>query len=165
MHPETSRLAARLGAAASSRKLKITVAESCTGGGIAHAITSIPGSSAWFEYGFVTYSNAAKGRLLDVKPQLLLQHGAVSQEVVSAMAAGAIKRSGAHYAVAVSGVAGPGGSTPTKPVGLVWFAWLGPAQAPMCAHHIFTGSREQVRDQAIQFGLTTLCELVEKKPV
>lgn len=165
MHPDIVQLAERLGAAAAKSKIKITAAESCTGGGVAHAITGVAGSSAWFEYGFVTYSNAAKGRLLEVKPQLLLKHGAVSQQVVSAMAEGALKKAGAHYAVAVSGVAGPGGGSAEKPVGLVWFAWVGRGHSPVCARHIFKGSREDVRDAAIALSLSTLCEMVENTTV
>lgn len=165
MNQNTIELAHRLGALAAPRKLKITVAESCTGGGLASAITSVAGSSAWFEYGFVTYSNGAKSRLLGVKPQLLLQHGAVSQEVVSAMTEGALKQSGAHLAVAISGIAGPNGSTANKPVGLVWFAWQKVHQTAECLHQVFQGNREQIRAQAVEAALAALCAHIEKSTV
>ncbi len=165
MTDTTLEVATRLGELASKYSVTVTAAESCTGGGVASAITHVPGASGWFEYGFVTYSNGAKSRLLGVKPQTLLQYGAVSAEVVTAMAKGACEKSGADYAVAISGIAGPGGSTPTKPVGLVWFAW-GPAKGAMKAEHrIFSGDRTQVREQAVVFALNKLCEAVENNTV
>lgn len=103
---------------------RIATAESCTGGGVAAAITATAGSSAWFEYGLVTYANKAKQQLLGVSQQSLDDQGAVSEPVVTEMARGAIQLSGADIVVAISGIAGPGGATPTKPVGTVWFAWL-----------------------------------------
>ncbi|MFN7097887.1 MAG: CinA family protein, partial [Gammaproteobacteria bacterium] len=106
----------------------LTTAESCTGGWIAETITSIAGSSKWFERGFVCYSNLAKQEMLGVAPDLILQHGAVSQEVAHALAAGAIKHSHAQVSIAVTGIAGPGGGSPTKPVGTVWFGWAYPTQ-------------------------------------
>ena len=157
-------LAARLGQVATAQSVKVTVAESCTGGGIANAITATPGASGWFEYGFVTYSNGAKSRLLGVKPETLLKHGAVSQEVVEAMALGALDKSAAQYAVAVSGIAGPTGSTPTKPVGLVWFAWAGPGFLHS-AHHILNGGREGVRSQAVSVALEQLAASIQKNTV
>jgi len=153
-----------LGELATSNSLKIAVAESCTGGGIAHTITTAPGASGWFEYGFITYSNSAKCRLLGVKPEVILQHGAVSQEVVEAMAAGALDKSGAQYSVAVSGIAGPSGSTPTKPIGLVWFAWAGPGFV-YSAHHILSGGRDGVRSQAVSVALEQLCRYIQKNTV
>ena len=118
-----SQLAAELGRHLQTLNAHVTTAESCTGGGIAEAITRIAGSSAWFEAGFVTYSNQQKTRQLDVPQALFTQVGAVSREVVEAMVRGAQAHSDARFAVAVSGVAGPGGGSPEKPVGTVWLAW------------------------------------------
>ena len=116
-------LAAQLGHALQQQSAQVTTAESCTGGGIAEAITRVAGSSAWFEAGFVTYSNRQKSSQLRVPEHLFSEVGAVSREVVEAMTRGAQAASGARYAVAVSGVAGPGGGSQGKPVGTVWLAW------------------------------------------
>ncbi len=152
-------LAARLGAALQAQSAQVTTAESCTGGGIAEVITRIAGSSAWFEAGFVTYSNAQKTRQLQVPEHLFPDVGAVSREVVEAMVRGAQHASGARYAVAVSGVAGPGGGSPEKPVGTVWLAWA-------CAEHRFSrrfqfsGDRQAVREQSVEAALVGLIRLV-----
>lgn len=122
MTESTYLLAERLGQLLRGPKHTVTTAESCTGGGIGQAITLVPGSSAWFEAGYITYSNRIKSKLLGVPSALIEAHGAVSEPVVLAMAAGAIQHSAANYAVAVSGVAGPDGGTPNKPVGTVCFA-------------------------------------------
>ena len=138
----------------------LATAESCTGGGIAAAITSIAGSSSWFEYGIVSYANSAKEKLLQVSSQTLLEHGAVSQAVVEEMVAGVFALSGADIAVAVSGVAGPTGGTAGKPVGTVWFAW-GLASGEInseCFH--FVGDRTAVQSQAVVQGLTGLLKLL-----
>ena len=119
---QISQLATELGLLLQALNAQVTTAESCTGGGIAEAITRIAGSSAWFEAGFVTYSNQQKTRQLNVPEPLFVQVGAVSREVVEAMVRGAQAQSGARFAVAVSGVAGPGGGSPEKPVGTVWLA-------------------------------------------
>ena len=140
---------------------KVTAAESCTGGGIAQAITAIPGASAWFDCGFVTYSNEAKQRLLKVPAQLLQAHGAVSREVVCAMAAGAAGAAQAEFAVAVSGIAGPAGGSREKPVGTVWLAWLHPG-GMASARHLFSGDRQQVREQAVLVALQELVVLVRQ---
>lgn len=155
MNNELYNLALDLGARLKSAALTVACAESCTGGGIAHAITAIPGSSAWFEMGFVTYSNEAKTSLLGLSTDVLLQHGAVSEAVVSAMAEGARNRAGADLAVAVSGIAGPDGGSVDKPVGTVWLAWTwsGGVETRCCQ---FKGDREQVREQAIKVGLEGL---------
>ena len=116
-------LAIDVGRALAVRKWTLATAESCTGGLVAGAITDIAGSSGWFDRGFVTYSNEAKVDLLGVRPETLARFGAVSEATVREMAAGALGRSRADIAVAVTGVAGPAGGTPEKPVGLVWFAW------------------------------------------
>lgn len=145
-------LCARLGQALRERDWRLVTAESCTGGGIGAALTAIPGSSDWYEGGVISYSNALKQQLLDVPADCLQQHGAVSQPVALAMAGGARRRLQADLALAVTGVAGPGGGTPDKPVGLVWFAWsdaLGES-SEACQ---FSGDRQQVREQAVLFAL------------
>jgi len=121
--PDTGPLVLRLGDALRSRGWQMATAESCTGGLIAAACTAVAGSSDWFDRGFVTYSNAAKTELLGVGGDLLRSHGAVSEPVARAMAAGALNRSPVQLAVAVTGIAGPGGAVPGKPVGTVWLAW------------------------------------------
>lgn len=131
------------------QQLMAVTAESCTGGGIAQALTEIPGSSRWFERGYVSYSNEAKQELLGVNAETLETHGAVSEEIALEMARGAVARSRGHISVAVTGVAGPDGGTPSKPVGTVWIAWgqkLGYAEA-QCFH--FEGDRHAVRQQTI----------------
>jgi nicotinamide-nucleotide amidase len=137
----------------------LAVAESCTGGWIAKVLTDIAGSSAWFERGLVTYSNRAKRELLGVPAALIDREGAVSEAVVAAMAAGLRERSGADITVAVSGIAGPSGGTPGKPVGTVCFAWDGPATRTGTIH--FDGDREAVRHQAVAHALRGLHDLLE----
>lgn len=151
-------LAQRLGTALLASRAAVTTAESCTGGGIAEAITRISGSSAWFEAGYVTYSNAQKTAQLDVPPALFTTVGAVSREVVEAMARGAQRRSGARFAVAVSGIAGPDGGTPDKPVGTVWLAW---ADGPrvQARRFQFGGDRAEVRRQSVEWALIGLIRL------
>ena len=150
-----SHLAAELGRHLQTLNAHVTTAESCTGGGIAEAITRIAGSSAWFEAGFVTYSNQQKTRQLDVPQALFSQVGAVSREVVEAMVRGAQAHSDARFAVAVSGVAGPGGGSPEKPVGTVWLAWgVGDEVTAECRH--FPGDRDEVRRQTVIAALEGL---------
>ena len=150
-----SQLAAELGRHLQTLNAHVTTAESCTGGGIAEAITRIAGSSAWFEAGFVTYSNQQKTRQLDVPQALFTQVGAVSREVVEAMVRGAQAHSDARFAVAVSGVAGPGGGSPEKPVGTVWLAWgVGDEVTAECRH--FPGDRDEVRRQTVIAALEGL---------
>lgn len=139
-----------------ARQWQLACAESCTGGGIAKVCTDLAGSSAWFECGFVTYSNAAKQRLLGVELETLKRFGAVSEAVVAEMAQGALRHSDAQVAVAVSGIAGPSGATADKPVGFVCFAWQLPNQAVATAVQYFQGDREAVRDQAVAFALRGL---------
>ncbi|WP_277962061.1 CinA family protein [Pseudomonas sp. RIT-To-2] len=138
---------------------QVTTAESCTGGGIGEAITRIAGSSAWFEAGYITYSNAQKTAQLGVAPELFARVGAVSCEVVEAMALGAAERSGARFAVAVSGIAGPDGGTPGKPVGTVWLAWADGRQV-VSQRQQFTGDRDEVRRQTVKAALEGLIRLV-----
>ncbi len=136
------------------------VAESCTGGGIAAAITDIPGSSQWFDRGFVTYTNASKHEMLDVPESLIIAHGAVSEAVVRAMADGALIHSHADMSVAVSGVAGPGGGSLEKPVGTIWFAWASHLQPTQTDCFTLSGDRLAIRQQAVHIalnGLLTRC--------
>jgi nicotinamide-nucleotide amidase len=134
-------------------------AESCTGGLIAAACTDLAGSSLWFERGFVTYSNAAKAELLGVDAALIERHGAVSEAVARAMAQGALARSHAQAAVAVTGVAGPGGGSPGKPVGTVWFGWATPA-GTVSEMKCLGGDRASVRQAAVAHALARLLELL-----
>jgi nicotinamide-nucleotide amidase len=145
----------RLGRALLVRGFKLASAESCTGGWIAKTITDVPGSSQWFEGGVVSYSNAAKERFLGVPPQLLREHGAVSEPAVRAMAEGVRERMGADLAMAVSGIAGPDGGTAQKPVGTVWFAWALP-QGTSAERREFGGDREAVRRYAVAHALEGL---------
>ncbi|WP_035576783.1 CinA family protein [Halomonas sp. TG39a] len=148
-------LAQRLGRLCKQLDVEVTAAESCTGGGIASAITGVAGSSAYFTTGYVTYANGAKTRLLGVPEATLAEHGAVSKAVVNAMVAGACRESGAGLAVAVSGVAGPDGGSAEKPVGTVWLAWGDTAaQEAECFH--FPGDRQSVREQAVRQALVGL---------
>jgi nicotinamide-nucleotide amidase len=155
-------LAKRLGARLKRRRLKLVTAESCTGGWIAQAVTSVPGSSGWFERGFVTYSNAAKRELLGVRAQTLLRFGAVSREAAGEMAAGALARSRAQVSVAVTGVAGPSGGTKRKPVGMVCLAWAGKKGGTESSVRRFSGGRETVRRQSAIAALQGLLERLEE---
>ena len=148
-------LCAQLAHALGTRGWSLATAESCTGGMIAAACTDLSGSSAWFERGYVTYSNAAKTECLGVDAALIAEHGAVSEPVVRAMAAGAVARSRAHVSVAVTGVAGPAGGSPTKPVGTVWFGWsVGGAVRTDVQH--FAGDRAAVRAATVEHALRGL---------
>ena len=146
-------LSERVGDLLSHRGEMLATAESCTGGWIAQCITDVPGSSAWFDRGFVTYSNAAKTEMLGVAPGLIAEHGAVSESVVRAMVAGALRFSRAGVAVAVSGIAGPSGGSTDKPVGTVWFAWQTAACDSVVRRVWFSGDRRDVRRQAVATAL------------
>lgn len=160
-----TRLAAELGRQLLARGARVSTAESCTGGGIAEAITRIPGSSSWFEAGYVTYSNAQKSKQLGVPEPLFASVGAVSREVVEAMVRGAQAQSSARYAVAVSGVAGPDGGSPEKPVGTVWLAW-GDGERLFSVRRQFAGDRTEVRRQTVEAALEGLLRLVaEENPI
>ncbi len=153
------RLAARTGRHLSRTRRHAATAESCTGGWIAKAMTDIAGSSEWFEEGFVTYSNDAKMRTLGVPRAVLENNGAVSEPVARAMAVGALKRSGAQIAVAVTGIAGPGGAVPGKPVGTVWMAWAVRRPRSIQVTTVlkrFKGDREGVRRKTVQAALLGL---------
>nr|WP_306440741.1 CinA family protein [Methylococcus capsulatus] len=153
-------LAGKVGRQLQDRGRRLVTAESCTGGWIAQCVTSVPGSSGWFERGFVTYSNESKQELLGVPARLIAAHGAVSAETVAAMVGGALAHSRADCAVAVSGIAGPEGGSPDKPVGTVWLAWQLKGEAPLTRCFRFEGDREAVRRQAVMAaleGLTDVC--------
>jgi len=152
-----SALAARLGGAALARGAMVATAESCTGGLVAGAITAIAGSSAWFERGFVTYSNLAKEQQLGVAPSTIERFGAVSEETVREMAQGALRGAPAQWAVAVTGIAGPDGGSPDKPVGTVWFAWAGPDHLQTLKRQ-FEGDRAAVREASVRVALEGLVD-------
>ena len=155
-----TRLARSVGRLAKRRGALIATAESCTGGGVAEALTRIPGSSAWFDRGFVTYSNDAKRELLGVRAGTLQAHGAVSEAVAREMARGALRKSGAELSVAITGIAGPGGGSRDKPVGTVWFAWAR-AGGELATHGArFKGGRDAVRRQSVAAALDGLIDLL-----
>lgn len=157
-------LAARVGGALQQKDLLLATAESCTGGGVSQAVTEIAGSSEWFDCGFVTYSNASKIELLDVPAALLAQFGAVSEEVAGAMAEGAIANSNAHVSISTTGIAGPGGAVPGKPVGTICFGWS-------IDHHghthtyterlVYSGDRHAIREQTVAHALQGLLRFLE----
>ena len=152
-------LLARMVAALQAKHWMLTTAESCTGGAIAKACTDLAGSSVWFERGFVTYSNESKQEMLGVPAATLAEYGAVSEAVTAAMATGALLHSRAHVAVSVSGIAGPGGGTTTKPVGMVCFGWAARDGKVRTATQYFQGDREAVRYQAVQYALQGVLQM------
>lgn len=163
--PETARrwtevvgAAVALGRALEARGWMIATAESCTGGSIARALTEIGGSSAWFERGFVTYTDASKTDLLEVPPEVLASCGAVSEAVAARMAEGALKHSRAQFALSVTGIAGPGGATPDKPVGTVCFGWASIGEAPQTGTVHFGGDRAAVREASTLHALRCALE-------
>ena len=149
-------LSAQLGAALKARGLTLTVAESCTGGMLAQIITTIAGSSAWFDCGFVTYSNQAKMSILKVLSNSLETHGAVSEQVAAELAQGALIISQANIAASITGIAGPDGGTEKKPVGTVCFGFARVGQPTLTVTHMFTGTRAQIRGQAVKTCLEYL---------
>lgn len=157
---ELIRLAELVGVAMQQRGLILATAESCTGGWVAQVVTSVPGSSQWFDRGFVTYSNSAKQEMLGVSEATLIQYGAVSEPVVAQMVAGALSRSHAQVALAISGIAGPDGGSQEKPVGTVCFAW-GVKDQPVVTRRLhLPGERQEVRRQAMIYSLNGLLELL-----
>lgn len=162
MTTELETLAAELGRVLLQRGQRLATAESCTGGWVAEVITRIAGSSDWFDRGFVTYSNAAKIDMLGVSPITLARHGAVSEATARVMAQGAVERSLADWAVAITGIAGPGGGSAEKPVGTVCFAWA--AKAGGCEAQIchFSGERAAVREQTVRHALRGLLARLEQ---
>jgi nicotinamide-nucleotide amidase len=153
-------LAARVGTNFKAREWTLATAESCTGGWIAKIRTDIAGSSAWFDRGFVTYSNASKMEMLGVQEGILSAFGAVSAETVVAMTQGALARSHADVAVAVSGIAGPEGGAPDKPVGTVWLGWAVRGQHVRRQRYVFSGDRESVRIQSVAAALKVVLDIV-----
>ncbi|MDH4099415.1 MAG: CinA family protein [Nitrospirota bacterium] len=145
----------RIGAMLTAKAWRLVTAESCTGGLIAHRITNVPGSSGYFDRGFICYSNEAKTELLGVAPGIIADHGAVSAQTAVAMAQGALEKSGADAAVAVTGIAGPGGGSPAKPVGLVYIAVAGRDGAEVQRHN-FDGSREEIKSATAEQALAML---------
>jgi nicotinamide-nucleotide amidase len=154
-------LAARVGHALQSRGLLLATAESCTGGGVSQAVTEIAGSSEWFDCGFITYSNASKTALLNVPAALIAQFGAVSEEVAGAMAEGALAGSNAHVSLSTTGIAGPGGAVPGKPVGTVCFGWASKYRT-QTERLVFAGDRQSVRQQAVVHALQGLLRFLEQ---
>ena len=156
-------LATQVGAALKAHGLMLTTAESCTGGGVASALTDIGGSSVWFERGFVTYSNEAKRDMLGVAQETLVRFGAVSEAVVREMVAGALQHSQSGMALAVSGIAGPDGGTADKPVGTVWFAWGIKDGTCVARLHRLAGSRAEVREQAVRIALQGVLDMLNQR--
>jgi len=152
-------LSAEVGTTLKARGWMLATAESCTGGGVAECVTRTAGSSAWFDRGFVTYTNEAKQELLGVRIHTLDNHGAVSEETAREMAEGALKESSAQVAVAVTGIAGPAGGSASKPVGLVCFAWARLDAPTESARHQFDGDRANIRKASIIAALTRVIEL------
>lgn len=164
MAQDVQQLLGLLATALVERGQQLATAESCTGGWVAKLCTDLPGSSAWFERGFVTYSNLSKQDMLGVSADTLAAHGAVSESVVLEMVEGVLAHSPAQWALAISGIAGPGGGTPDKPVGTVWLAWAGPDAWRSSRRCQFAGDRDSVRRQAVYAAideLTQRCRTVE----
>ena len=158
---ESSHIARQVGEALLEKGWALSCAESCTGGGIAAAVTDIAGSSQWFDRGFVTYSNQAKQDMLGVASETLESHGAVSEQTVREMVAGALSRSEAQVSVAVSGIAGPGGGTDEKPVGTVYIAWQVEGREPVVRTEHFGGDRASVREQTVRSALQGLLNAIK----
>ena len=161
MVADDTTLIERIALALIRRRESIGTAESCTGGLIAAACTGLPGSSAWFERGVVSYSNEAKSELLGVPTALIAQHGAVSAEVAEQMARGLLARAPIDWALSVTGIAGPTGGSADKPVGTVWLALVRTGQPARVWREHFSGDRQQVRAQTVMVGLTALIEALE----
>ncbi len=156
------RISSDLGELLKLKDYTFTCAESCTGGWVGHALTSIPGSSEWFGSSFVTYSYEAKTQILGVSSQDLDSFGAVSEEIVEQMVSGALDKSGADVGVAISGIAGPDGGTDTKPVGTVCFAWKINGQEIITSSEHFSGDRNEVRYSSVERALMGTIELIKK---
>jgi len=160
MSEELETIAQQLGDALLKQGVMLATAESCTGGWVAQVLTSIPGSSNWFERGVVTYSNAAKHDLLGVRAQTIDKFGAVSEAVAREMAEGALLHSEADIALSVTGIAGPDGGSAEKPVGLVWFAWAGRQFDTQARSQHCSGDRAAIRAQAVHYALSELLNIL-----
>ena len=158
---DLTQLAEQVGAALKSRGLTLATAESCTGGWVGEVVTSVAGSSHWYDRGFITYTNESKQEMLDVSAQTLAEYGAVSEQTVREMAAGALKHSRAHITLAISGIAGPGGGTADKPVGTVCIAWVALTGVGLSQVFYFQGDRSAVRRQAVVAALQGALRMIE----
>lgn len=158
---ELEAIAQKIGSELKSKKLTLVTAESCTGGWAGQVVTSVPGSSRWFDRGFITYTHQAKRELLGVSTDVLVRFGAVSEQAARAMAEGALANSCAQVSLAITGIAGPDGGSVDKPVGTVWFAWSGINRDTCTEYYQFQGDRTAVRRQAVETALLGLCEFVE----
>ncbi|WP_325891754.1 nicotinamide-nucleotide amidase [Grimontia sp. NTOU-MAR1] len=156
------KLATQIGERLKASNQTVTTAESCTGGGISYVLTEVAGSSAWFERAFVTYSNDAKRELVGVATDTLVDHGAVSEEVVAEMAAGALKEANADFALAVSGIAGPTGGSEEKPVGMVCFGWA-TCKGTVTETCLFEGNRREIRHNTIAHSLCRLLSYLDSE--
>ena len=152
-------LATQVGEVLTKKNLLLATAESCTGGGVAQALTEISGSSKWFECGFITYSNSSKSELLDISPALIAQHGSVSEEIAAAMAEGALANCEAHVTLSTTGIAGPLGAVPGKPVGTVCFAWSMNGKTHTERIHL-DGDRQSIREQSVAHALKGLLQFL-----
>lgn len=157
---DIEQLAMQVGNELKTRGLMCVTAESCTGGWVGQVITSVPGSSQWYDRGFITYTNQAKRELLGVSTDVLARCGAVSEQAARAMAKGALANSRAQVSLAITGIAGPNGGTEDKPVGTVWFAWAGKNRETRTEHRQFDGDRAAVRRQAVEAALLGLSEFI-----
>ena len=156
-----TKLVAQLAEKLTKRNATITTVESCTGGGISYALTHVPGSSVWFERGFVTYSNSAKSEWVGVSMDLIIKYGAVSNQVAREMALGGRSSANADYGISVTGIAGPGGGSDDKPVGTVCFGWAGPDALIDTKREVFQGDRASIRQQSISYALQGILERID----
>lgn len=154
------KLAIEVGQVLQQKDLLLATAESCTGGGVAQAITEIAGSSEWFDCGFIAYSNDSKTEMLDISAALIAQHGAVSEEIAAAMAQGALANSNAHIAISTTGIAGPTGAVPGKPVGTICFGWAMGSRV-LTERKVFSGDRHAVREQTVAHSLQGLLRFLK----
>ena len=161
---ELVQIAAKTGEILLDRGWRLAAVESCTGGWIAQTVTSLAGSSDWFECGLVTYSNASKESLVGVPGSMISRYGAVSAEVAEAMVSGVLQRTGAHAAVSVTGIAGPGGGSDEKPVGTVYIAWQFPGIDTVSERFHFHGDRDEVRRQSVLTAFSELVRLIQTVP-
>lgn len=159
MIAEIKTLVLNVASALTNHRLKLTTAESCTGGGLSYWLTSVPGSSAWFDRGFVTYSDDAKLAMLSVRPETLSQFGAVSEQTAREMAEGCLKHSLADLSIAITGIAGPTGGTSQKPVGTVWIAWASKKKPTQAIRYLFSGDRQAIRLSAIAKALEKVLDM------